>query len=120
MATRPDLNGLRLRHPVSGYIYLVEGGVLHWIPDMATYTNLFKDITAHRDEVNLDRIDKGEDFSPGAILGRDETTGNIYLISNNKKRFIVDMDVYRKYGFGNYTNMAPVALNAIPDGDPIR
>ena len=40
---RPDLDGLRVQMPNRPEIYLIDQGYRRWIPDPATYNNLFRD-----------------------------------------------------------------------------
>ena len=71
MTKRLDLVGKRLRVPGETAVYLIEeGGTRRWIPDEATYNNLFRTWDDILDDIHLDTIDEVVQISPGAALAR--------------------------------------------------
>jgi 3-mercaptopyruvate sulfurtransferase SseA len=96
---RPDLNGARVKDPNRAEIWLVDEGRRRWIPDPSTYNNLFRDWNGIRQDLNVYDISTGLDISRGAWLGRRTGTPEVYLVSNNVKRWITSPAVMDKYHF---------------------
>ena len=97
---RPDLAGLRLITPNNPAIYLVDPlGFLRWIPDPATYNNLFRDWNGIVTDVDLINIAQGGPLSSGALLAQGIGTFEVYLVSNAAKRWITSPAAMDKYYF---------------------
>jgi len=97
-ATTPQFaNGTRLNMGApSGRIYLVLDGKPCHVPDMDTYTQLFKDskwtsITT--------RPVAGPAITHLAYLARLQGKPEVFLISNEIKRHVISMPVFDAYGF---------------------
>jgi hypothetical protein len=115
-------DGMRIRNEISQRIYLAIDGALRWIPDPATYFNLFPDWTGVINVPNTDNYLVGEDITEGASLVGGTPDGKKFLLLEEGKRWITSPQVFNKYGFGwNLVKTIPAAdLTAIPTGDPIN
>jgi len=118
------LIGARLRQTGTAQIYLIdEDGSKRWIPDQATYLNLFRDWASVQDVPDVSSITTGPTVTSGAYLA---TTGaatgtKVYLIDNGQKRWVTTPAVMDKFDF-NWSALRPVAqstLDALPDGAPL-
>jgi hypothetical protein len=117
-AIRPDLAGLRLTPLTGGPIYLVNPeGLLQWIPNPATYNNLFRDWSGVH-KVDIAGMSIGPALSDGAVLAKGNMSSEVYLVSNGKKRWITSPAVMDKYYFNwSHVFVVPqVLINAIPTG----
>src|SRR5262249_36609415 len=65
---RYDLNGLRIKSRNRPEIYLVMSGYRRWIPDPATYNNLFRNWEGVVPFADIDAIPLGAPITPGAVL----------------------------------------------------
>ncbi|GAA3028639.1 hypothetical protein GCM10020000_01440 [Streptomyces olivoverticillatus] len=117
----PELNGLRVKGINGPEIYLILDGRRHWIPNPATYNNLFRDWNGIQTIVDPDSIDNGGQLSDGAFLGKSPNAPEVYLISNGVKRWITSPAAMDKYYFNwnRIKYVEPVALQAIPQGGNI-
>jgi hypothetical protein len=78
---RPDLSGLRLKAPNNPAVYVVDPqGFLRWIPDPATYNNLFRDWNSIVIDVDLVNIATGPALTSGAVLGQGSGEAAVYLV----------------------------------------
>ena len=118
---RPDLNGLRVKLPNAPEIYLIDEGYRRWIPDPATYNNLFRDWNGIVVDIDINAIPLSMPISSGAILARGNGTAPVFLISNGVKRWITSPAAMDKYYFAwNRVYVVPVAfVNSIPNGSNI-
>ena len=119
-SNRPDLNGLRVQLPGSPAIYLIDRGQKRYIPDPATFNNLFKN-WSHYQDLDVDSIETGQPISVGAILAAPVGSGTIYLLDCGVKRHITAPSVMNKYNFNwdRVYKLPPIAIDNIPTGDPI-
>jgi hypothetical protein len=121
-APRPDLNGLRLGHPVTGAIYLIDEGYRRHIPNPETYNNLFRDWNDIIWDPYVNDIPELAPLSHGSILAQTNGTAPIYLISNGVKRWISSPYIMDRYYF-NWGKVVvlnqPILLNSIPSGASI-
>lgn len=118
LAPRPDLSGLRLTPLTGGPIYLVNPeGLLQWIPNSATYNNLFRDWNGVY-RVDIAGMTIGTALSDGAVLAKGHLSGAVYLVSNGKKRWITSPAAMNKYYFNwNHIYVVPqILINSIPTG----
>ncbi|MEV4443177.1 hypothetical protein AB0K09_30070 [Streptomyces sp. NPDC049577] len=118
---RPELNGMRVK-PVNGpAVYLVLDGRRRWIPNPATYNNLFRDWNGIQSVIDIGSIPDGGALSDGAFLGKAPNAPEVYLISNGVKRWITSPAAMDKYYFAwnKIVNVSPVAIAAIPSGAAI-
>ncbi|MCQ8768500.1 hypothetical protein [Streptomyces telluris] len=117
----PELNGARLKGVNSPAVYLVLDGKRRWIPNPATYNNLFRNWNGIQTVVDIASIDDGGQLSDGAILAKSPDGPAVYLVSNGIKRWITSPAAMDKYYFdwNKIVNISPVALNAIPTGAAI-
>jgi len=118
-ATRPDLAGSRIQTAGDPKIYLVDSdGTKRWIPDQATYWNLFRDATGIK-SVDVSTVSSGPELTSGAYLAWDGVAGTpIYLVTNGQKRHIASPSVFDKFWF-NWSRVKTVAkstLDALPNG----
>ncbi len=112
---RLDLNGLRIRHPVSGEIFLIHEGTRRLIPGPPTYNSLFRDWTGIITDINVDTIDRGPDLASDAILL--DCIGAVWLLTNGKKFGCGSPAAFDRYWFGGIkTKLAPIVCNSIPSG----
>jgi len=118
---RPELNGLRVKMPNRQEIYLIDSGYRRWIPNQATYDNLFRDRSGIISDINVDAIPLGANITSGAMLARASGTAPVYLIDQNVKRWIVSPAIFDQYWFASkqICTVSPVIINAIPSGPNI-
>jgi hypothetical protein len=118
---RPDLNGLRLRDPGSGAVFLVDQGCIKHIPDELTYTNLFGNNRNITNCVDVYKICEGPGIQSGAILAKDGSDSTVFLINGGKRRPICSADIFNKYGFdwNQIQTVQHIMLISIPIGDPV-
>ncbi|MEU8581970.1 hypothetical protein [Streptomyces abikoensis] len=118
---RPDLNGLRIKAVNAPNIYLVLDGKRHWIPNPATYNNLFRDWNGVVSVLDVGGITAGGALSDGAFLGKASGRPEVYLFSNGIKRWITSPAAMDKYYFAwnRIQNLPIEAVNSIPDGPSI-
>ncbi|MBF6044507.1 hypothetical protein GO001_04615 [Streptomyces sp. NRRL B-1677] len=117
----PELDGARLKGVNSPAVYLILDGKRRWIPNPATYNNLFRNWNGIQSVVDIGAIDDGGQLSDGAILAKSPSGPAVYLVSNGIKRWITSPAAMDKYYFdwNKIVNVSPVALNAIPTGASI-
>jgi hypothetical protein len=96
---RPDLNGLRVKFPNQPAIYLIDRGYRRWIPDPATYNNLFRDWNGIVVDIDIDEIPLAPQITSGAVLVRADGTAPVYLVDQGMKRWIVSPAMMDKYYF---------------------
>jgi hypothetical protein len=120
-APRPDLNGLRLKMPNQPQVYLIDQGLRRWIPNPATYNNLFRDWSGIIVDINVDEIPQGVPITDGAILARPSNGPAVYLIDVGQKRHVTSPQVMDKYYFSWQTvYVVPhVLIDFIPTGPAI-
>lgn len=116
---RPDLAGARLMPLVGNAIYLVNPeGYLQWIPNPATYNNLFRDWNGVQ-RTDIAGIAVGSPLSDGALLAKGNLSGAVYIVSNGIKRWITSPDAFNKYYFNwNSIYVVPqILVDEIPAGN---
>src|SRR5262245_51097676 len=97
---RPDLAGSRLQAPGAAPIYLVDpDGFLRWIPNPATYNNLFRDWNGVVVSTDIPNIARGLDLTDGSVLVQASGTAPVYIVSNGIKRWITSPAAMDKYYF---------------------
>lgn len=114
---RLDLDGLRVTPPRGGPIYLIMDGVRRWIPNPATYNNLFRDWNGVITDLNVNAIPKGPALLDGAVLFRGDGAP-VYLMDVAGKRWVTSPAAMDKYYF-NWSKIAVlpgVVVNAVPNG----
>lgn len=118
---RPDLNGRRIKAVDGQAIYLVLDGKRHWIPDPATYNNLFRDWNGIASVLDLGSITEGSALSNGAFLGKTPDHPQVYLFSNGVKRWITSPAAMDKYYFAwnRIQNLPDEAVNSVPSSGNI-
>jgi hypothetical protein len=100
MTPRPDLSGLRVKTPNSPAIFLIDPeGYRRWIPNPATYNNLFRDWNGVVVDINIGDIALGLNLTDGALLVRAAGTAPVYFVSNGTKRWITSPAAMDKYYF---------------------
>ncbi|MEV8475029.1 hypothetical protein [Streptomyces sp. NPDC051173] len=117
----PELNGRRLKGFDSAPVYLILDGRRRWIPNPATYNNLFRSWDGIQSVVDINSIDSGGQLSDGAFLGKSPNAPQVYLISNGVKRWITSPAAMDKYDFAwnKIVNLSPVVIDSIPTGASI-
>jgi hypothetical protein len=94
----PELHGRRLQSPGSPAVYLILDGKRYFIPDAATYSNLFR----HWDGIeafDLSAISQGGTLSTYAKLARSAEEPVVYLITNDRKHWITSPQAMEYYNF---------------------
>ncbi|MEU7054633.1 hypothetical protein [Streptomyces sp. NPDC046197] len=119
--SHPELNGLRVKGVGSPAVYLILDGRRRWIPNPATYNNLFRDWNGIQSVVDIGSIDAGSALSDGAFLGKASNAPAVYLFSNGVKRWITSPAAMDKYYFDwqKIQTLPPGAVSSIPTGAPI-
>ncbi len=116
---RPDLAGLRLKAPNNPAVYVVDPqGFLRWIPDPATYNNLFRDWNSIITDVDLVDISMGPQLTNGAILAQGSGEPAVFLISNGTKQWITSPAAMDKYdlNWNTVVQVPHVLVDSIPTG----
>jgi len=118
---RPDLNGLRVKLPNQPAIYLIDQGYRRWIPNPATYNNLFRDWNGIITDIGINDIPLATQITSGAILARGDGTAPVYLIDAGVKRWVTSPAAMDKYYFAwnRVYVVPPVLVNFIPNGPAI-
>jgi hypothetical protein len=120
-AVRTDLNGQRFIDRRTNAVYIVLDGKRSWIPNAATYENLFHDWNGIKDVVDIESIALGPNLSSGSFLARANGRTAVYLVTNGVKRHIVSMRTMDKYYFSIHKvhNLPPLSIDSIPTGAEI-
>ncbi|HEV7645240.1 MAG TPA: hypothetical protein VGO50_14950 [Pyrinomonadaceae bacterium] len=112
-------DGMRIRQASNGAIYLVIDGKFRWIPDQATYNNLYSSGSV----VNVPTVAQypgGSQLSSGAYLANVPGQPEIYLVVDGAKRWINSLQALGRYGFsGPVRQLTAGQMGAIPTGAPI-
>jgi hypothetical protein len=119
LTPRPDLSGLRVKSPNDPAIYLIDpDGYRRWIPNPATYNNLFRDWNGVVISIDINEIALGLNLTDGAVLARATGTAPVYLVSNGIKRWITSPSAMDKYYFNWNTiiQIPHVLIDSIPTG----
>jgi len=118
---RPDLNGLRVRSPTTGELFLIDRGYRRLIANPDIYNSLFRTWDGIVEDLDIEDIPLGSPISDGAILVRCDTSSHIYLVDDGTKRHITGPAVMDKY-FLAWTRVHDVphgVFDAIPTADEI-
>ena len=138
MALHPELEGKRYTcddtkedpcpSDIKGKVYLILDGARRWIPNPATYNNLFRDWNGIEplSQSFLREIDEGTQIADGAVLVNqtDPPAPAVYLITEaavNTKRHIASPATADKFHFdlGKIVHIPKVVLDAVPTGPEI-
>ncbi|MBL7259426.1 hypothetical protein [Paractinoplanes lichenicola] len=115
------LSGQRVQAPGGPAIYLVDPeGYRRWIPDPATYDNLFRNWDGVIQDPHLGLIPERDALTSGAFLAIAQPRPQVYLVSNGVKRWITSPAVMDKYNFSweKIQKVSPLVLDAVPEGAP--
>ncbi|MFI9721152.1 hypothetical protein ACIHFE_16110 [Streptomyces sp. NPDC052396] len=117
----PELNGLRVTGINGGKVYLILDGKRRWIPNPATYDQLFRGWDGIRYAVDVEGITDGGQLSDGAFLAKAPDGPQVYLVTNGQKRWITSPAAMDKYYFDwrKIVSVSSVALRGFPTGSPI-
>lgn len=117
----PELNGLLLQLPGNPKVYLVINGFRCWVPNPATFNNLFVPGATITPDVNIGVVSEGPALSDGAVLAKSTAADPVYLVSNGVKRWIPSQPIFQRYQFNakNIQLVAPVIMDAVPSGSNI-
>ena len=124
MRPYPELAGQRVQLPGHPEIYLIDdNGLRRWIPNPATYDNLFRDWNGVNVDIQTGDITLGHRISDGALLAKDPGTAPVWLIDHelHVKRWIASPAVMDKFYF-NWAKIVPIpntVLDAIFNGSNI-
>lgn len=112
----PD--GNRVNDQSNGRVYLAMDGALRYIPNPATYNNLFKNWDNITNFPNLQKFLIGTPLTEGASLVKGTPDGKVFLLLQGGKRWILSPAVFDKYGFSweAIKTLSAEELNAIPNG----
>ncbi|SFB26223.1 hypothetical protein SAMN04515620_13231 [Collimonas sp. OK607] len=111
-------DGERVIASNGGAIYLVKNGQLQWIPDPATYNNLFVSWNGVVvSDYLINSIPHGPALATGAILAKGGSA-TVYLITNNQKQGIPDMATFNKFYFNSKTivTLPQIVVDYLPTG----
>ncbi len=116
----PDLAGSRValsKEP--GKLYLVNPeGVLQWIPNPATFNNLFKNWDGNK-TVDIPEPPIGDPLTEGTLLVKAKDKPEVYILSNGVVRPIKDEATMEKYYFGwnKIVELPGIVIDSLPQGD---
>lgn len=119
----PWPDGARLHENNTGKIYLVIDGQLRWIPNPATYNNLFADwdIPLDRNEVSADVYRTGPPITDGAYLCQSPPQGEVWLMIDGTKRHIASPAAMNRFNFDwSKVRTVPAETLAINQGPDIN
>ena len=116
------MDGVRPRDTTTGRIYLVLDGALRWVPNVATYVNLFENWTSVTPVPSASAYKIGAPITDGAYLAGGSPDGRIFFVVDGTKRWITSPAVFSRFGFnaGAIRSLTPAQLAAIPDGADIN
>ena len=124
MQRRADLDGLRIRTPSTGEVWLMFHGVRHYITSPAVYDAMFSNLSV-RDVPETATIMRGADLVDGAVLVRGGDC-RIFLVTavnaTEVRRFrIVDWETFQTFGFDIdlVKDVPDILISAVADGPPI-
>jgi hypothetical protein len=122
-APKPELNGrlykVRRDDP---RIFLIDRGQRRFVPDPATFNNLFLQSQWETEiNANLFDITPGDSIESGAVLVRGDGTAQVYLVDRGEKRLITSPAVMDKYSFdwNRVYVVPPILVRSIRSADPI-
>jgi hypothetical protein len=109
-------DGARISTP-DGTIYLVINQQLRWIPNIATYNNLFSGGSVASVPTVAGYL-VGPALTDGAYLAKAGADPKIYLIVDGKKRWITSPAAMTNFGFdwNKIRSLSSAQIAAIPDG----
>lgn len=112
----PQLNGTLQQEPNTAPVYLVINGLLCWIPDLQTMTNLI----APGAKIGGDaaEITVGTPLTSGAVLAKGDVDPSTYLVSNGVKMWIPNETIFGNYTFNSakVVTVPQIVINSVPDG----
>lgn len=104
----------------SDMLYLVEGGVRHYIPSLAVFSNFFKNLNVVQviDESKLQSIPLGAPLSQDAGLIKGKNSDVVYFCSDHiKRRFHSNYDFnHMLLDVGKIKVLPPAEIDKIPTG----
>ena len=110
-------DGERVVSSTGGAIYLVMNGQLRWIPDVATYNDLFTTWNGiNQDDYLVDNVPMGTPLSSGALLARGAASAPQYLVTNGQKCWIPSPAVLTQFNFKQATAYPQIMVDYIPTG----
>ena len=111
----PQYNGMLQQEPNTAPVYQVINGLLCWIPDLQTLSNL---IVPGAKAQNLGDIAVGTPLTSGALLVKGDVDPSAYLVSNGVKMWIPNETIFGKYQFNwaKLVTVPQIVINSIPDG----
>ena len=118
----PELNGLLLQLPGAPQVYLVLNGFRCWVPDPATFNNLFVSGATIIQDINIGVVSQGPALSSGAVLAQAAGSPTVYLVTDGEKMAIPSADIFNRYQF-NWNSIqvcAPVIINSVPNGPDVQ
>jgi hypothetical protein len=98
-APAPQLNGTLQQEPNTPPVYLVINGLLCWIPDLPTMSNLIAPGAKINQNPNLAEIAIGTPLTSGAVLVKGDVDESVYLVSNAVKMWIPSPTIFGNYQF---------------------
>jgi hypothetical protein len=118
----PQLNGLLLQLPGNPKVYLVLNAFRCWVPDPATFNNLFVAGATITPDINIGVVSEGPALSSGAVLAKSTDSDRVYLVSNGVKMWIPSPAIFTRYQFNSakVQVVAPILINSIPNGPDLQ
>jgi len=118
----PQLNGTLRQAPNTAPVYLVINGLLCWIPDPQTMTNLITPGAKIVSDPNLDEISPGTPLTSGAVLAKGPGDEPTFLVSNGVKMWVPNPTIWGIYQFnwGMVVQVPQVVIDSIPTGPDIE
>ena len=93
--------------------------LLQWIPDPATYNNLFSTWNGVVvSDYLVDNVPAGPALTSGAVLAKGNSSAPEYLITNGYKQWIPDPATFNKFAFNSskVVSIPNIIINYVPTG----
>jgi hypothetical protein len=121
-APAPQYNGTLRQAPNEPPVYLVINGLLCWIPDLQTMTNLITPGAKIVQDPNLAEISVGPQLTSGAVLAKAAGDNPTYLVTNGQKQWVPNPTIWSDYQFnwGMVQTVPFVVIEFVPSGPDLE
>jgi hypothetical protein len=121
-ATRPDLNGTRVRAPGQATVYLIDNGFRRGVPHVAAYEALFRDWECIVEDIDVESIRPGDPLGDSAGLVRLVGDPAVYFVDGTTRRHVANPQVMDKYRFAweRVREVSPEEMGRWPEGPKLR